>query len=267
MKSIVHLLLVLISTQVLCQVPDWTKATCDAPATYYNMHQELANGHAVVLDFGSMWCSPCVMDAPLLENVYQHFGAGNAGVKVFGFVLEDQDHNPADCADIENWVQGVHWNFPAFNDALAIYTAYQNAFNNGNGGIPYILVFIPNTSSPENSQLIYNNATGLGNGPGDIAQDIIAVLNQNGYFAVGLESEAASAPFNLYPNPTVDNINLQTKDPLTSISIYATTGKLIKRFKPLSATIDVSYLPVGTYLLKATANQQTFQRLFVKKAL
>ena len=231
------------------QVPDWTKATCNAPTVLYGMHQELAAGNAVVMDFASIWCSPCVMDAPQIELIHQQFGAGNGNVKVFGFLLEDQNHNAADCADVDYWTQGISWTFPTFNEAQSIFNTYRNTYNPSNGGIPYTLVFIPDSEFPENSQLVYNNATGLGNGPGDIAQDIAALLNANGFFPVGIDEDKKEAEVMVYPNPTNETVRVRTTSDLVMLTDLS--GKKIMSVKVNTgeANLNVSLLANGVYLV------------------
>lgn len=64
------------------------------------MYTELGNGNAVILDFGSMWCGSCNITAPELQTIWENYGQGSMGVKIFEFLLEDVSANQADCADL-----------------------------------------------------------------------------------------------------------------------------------------------------------------------
>ncbi|HLV46466.1 MAG TPA: GEVED domain-containing protein, partial [Flavobacterium sp.] len=67
----------------------------------------------------------------------------------------------------------------------------------------------------------------------------------------------------LYPNPTSDILNLSEK--VNNIEIYATDGRKVMSFES-AEQINVSSLPVGTYIIKAinSANKKA-QGTFIKK--
>lgn len=55
----------------------------------------------------------------------------------------------------------------------------------------------------------------------------------------------------IYPNPTKDFINIQTKEEVKDVVIYSIDGKRIKEFnKILNNTIDISGIQKGNYILK-----------------
>ncbi|MDC0257205.1 thioredoxin domain-containing protein [Crocinitomicaceae bacterium] len=168
------------------QVPNWTETSCNTNS--YTMHDELSAGNAVILDFGAVWCGPCQMTAPELEAVWQAFDQGNLGVKVFGFLIQDASIQNTDCADVAAWDQGLNLTYPGFADCMDIYTDYDTQYNGG-GAIPLILVFVPDQNNPGQSTLVYNYITGLGASSGDISDDIMTVLADNGYWALDIEEQ------------------------------------------------------------------------------
>ena len=185
----VSILSILASFISFGQVPNWTAQSCNTNT--YIMHDELSSGNAVIVDFGAIWCAPCQSTAPELEMVWQAFGQGNLGVKVFGFLIQDQFNQNTDCADVEAWEQALGLTYPGFANCTDIYTDYDAEYN-ANGGIPLILVFVPDLNNPSQSTLVYNYATGLGSTTGDVSDDIIAVLGENGYWALDIEENTLS---------------------------------------------------------------------------
>ena len=185
----VSILSILASFISFGQVPNWTAQSCNTNT--YIMHDELSSGNAVIVDFGAVWCAPCQSTAPELEMVWQAFGQGNLGVKVFGFLIQDQFNQNTDCADVEAWEQALGLTYPGFANCTDIYTDYDAEYN-ANGGIPLILVFVPDLNNPSQSTLVYNYATGLGSTTGDVSDDIIAVLGENGYWALDIEENTLS---------------------------------------------------------------------------
>jgi thiol-disulfide isomerase/thioredoxin len=169
------------------QVPDWTKTSCDG--IQYNMHSELANGNAVLLDFSAMWCGSCNQLAPEIEQVHQAFGASTANVKVFGFLIEDSQGNVANCADIDQWDQNHQLTFPSFADCYNEYGIYDAEY--GASSIPLILLFLPNENDPGASTLVLNSITGLGLSTNDLSNDIINILGNNGFWGVGINENNA----------------------------------------------------------------------------
>ncbi len=187
MKSTFTLLFTLTIAFYFAQVPDWTKTSCDG--VQYNMHSELANGNAILLDFSAMWCGSCNQLAPEIEQVHQAFGAGTANVKVFGFLIEDFQGNVADCADINQWDQNHNLTFPTFNDCYNEYGIYDAEY--GASAIPLILLFLPNENNPGSSTLVLNYITGLGLSTNDLSNDIINILGNNGFWGVGINENNA----------------------------------------------------------------------------
>lgn len=54
----------------------------------------------------------------------------------------------------------------------------------------------------------------------------------------------------IYPNPTRNKIFIKNTDNLNQVSIYDYNGKLISSINDVEHSLDFSYLPVGSYLVK-----------------
>lgn len=87
------------------------------------------------------------------------------------------------------------------------------------------------------------------------------------------DASTASSPeqffaenFAIYPNPTTDMLNIQSKNGLNAnqITITNMTGKVVKTQKN-TTTINVSDLSAGTYLIDITTNEGKASSKFIKK--
>ena len=69
--------------------------------------------------------------------------------------------------------------------------------------------------------------------------------------------------FSMYPNPAQDVLHITTDNPLQSVRIYNMLGQEVIR--TTKATIDVSKLTAGSYMLKVQAGEQIGAYHFIKK--
>lgn len=76
--------------------------------------------------------------------------------------------------------------------------------------------------------------------------DAVGVINETG--VLGVENSTLSKKIKIYPNPATDFIKIESETE-AQVSIFDTTGKLLKSEKSLNKTINITSLPVGNYLL------------------
>lgn len=101
----------------------------------------------------------------------------------------------------------------------------------------------------------------------------IVVKDKSGCLVSGIALIVASkdyhiAPFVIYPNPAYDEIHIQGEDLIKHIQIFNLNGlKLPIKSKSISgqkATIDISDLPSGIFLIELEHKNRTVQGKFVK---
>lgn len=65
-------------------------------------------------------------------------------------------------------------------------------------------------------------------------------------------SELKSASIQVYPNPTSDYININSKEKIEAAHLYSADGKLLKMIdgKSIHTQVSISELPAGSYILK-----------------
>ncbi|MGB0369057.1 MAG: T9SS type A sorting domain-containing protein, partial [Flavobacteriales bacterium] len=69
----------------------------------------------------------------------------------------------------------------------------------------------------------------------------------------------------VYPNPTSDVLrieNLEAK--ISNVSVFNTTGQLVKEFTNVSTSVDVSDLPSGVYKIMVATEKGLYSNSFVK---
>lgn len=71
----------------------------------------------------------------------------------------------------------------------------------------------------------------------------------------------------VYPNPTSRFLNINAKNAIDKISVYNLAGQEVMKYAPkdINASLDVSALPKGTYILKTTVLGQVETQKFIKK--
>ena len=94
MKTLITLLLMLaFNAMIMAQsVPNWTKTESQGIDTY-TLHDVLAAGNAVILDFMATWCPPCVTSTPALESIWQDYGMGTKKLYIFGMDVDNTETN------------------------------------------------------------------------------------------------------------------------------------------------------------------------------
>lgn len=79
--------------------------------------------------------------------------------------------------------------------------------------------------------------------------------------------ENGSITYNIYPNPAIDKLIVESKDAITSIEIYNISGSLIYSRTDNSETveIDVNSFSAGTYIIRLTSKDLMQTKRFIKK--
>ena len=80
-------------------------------------------------------------------------------------------------------------------------------------------------------------------------------------------SEVAKNDIVVYPNPVVDVVTIANNNLISSIEVFNLLGQKVMSSTPevMTATMDMSALPVGTYLLQIQSAGETEMIKVVKK--
>ncbi len=244
--------------KVLPPVPNFIKTSSDGELI--DLHQILASGKVVILDFFASWCGPCVVSTPILNNLYVASGAGEADVDVIGISIEG--------ADTDAIVNSLNWGstYPNLSFGIQGFEAWINFdFNQGLGAgglIPFFVVICPNVDDPAYSEIV-TSYVGI--------EQFQNVLDNTWLPAITECVESLSSAvkdirsiesFTLLPNPTQDYLNVvfSLSEPTEmAMEIIDVTGKSMIR-QPVSTfpagenteRIDVNNFVSGTYFVRLT---------------
>jgi hypothetical protein len=82
---------------------------------------------------------------------------------------------------------------------------------------------------------------------------------------VGIDKRAALTDIQVYPNPVSSDLTIYSGETIKSVSIYSSTGQLVKEFQnPSSYSYDVNELPSGSYLIQIQTDSKEHTQRIVK---
>ncbi|QOW10364.1 T9SS type A sorting domain-containing protein [Kaistella flava (ex Peng et al. 2021)] len=156
-------------------------------------------------------------------------------------------------------INNVDWN--AISDQSWLNLSFlsltdKNNFKNtisGNGDAKIIM------SASTNNTGVNRSATVLVSGTGVDSKSII--VTQSFILATG---ETKTFLTTLYPNPTSDVLNIETKQDISKIEIYDLSGRLLKTSGRKDKQISVSNLNKGMYLIKLHTESGVINSKFIK---
>lgn len=132
----------------------------------------------------------------------------------------------------------------------------KNNFKNsisGTGDAKIIISADTNTTGASRSSNILVSGTGV--------SGKTIIVTQNFILATG---ETKTIVTTLYPNPTSDILNIETKQNISKIEIYDLSGKLVKTANGKDKKVTVSHLNKGMYLIKLYTETGVINSKFIK---
>lgn len=240
----------------------------DSKGNRVDVHQLLAEGKTVVLDFFASWCTPCEVTTPILNSWYETNGSGNDNHEVIGIDIEPED--------TEEVINSLGWGatYPkvAHGEQSELYWRHFTEVHGLNSGeLPYFVMICPNLGVVTESPVIASQI-GVPRPPSfDFWQpDLDACVSR----VTDVDEIAGLLSLSMYPNPANSIIAVSMemeKEMDISLSIIDYSGKEMMRVgefhtSVLNLDMDTSELPSGMYLLQIISEQGiSTQRFAIQK--
>lgn len=100
-----------------------------------------------------------------------------------------------------------------------------------------------------------------------VTYDTLVVINIDKVQSTGFGFDENKIEFSMYPNPVVNRLNFKfDNDPFdVSVEIYNMGGRLLKQEAMFDNSIDVSFFPIGTYVIKLKVDGKVSSTRFSKQ--
>ncbi len=251
MKNLFGLLFLSLSIFAQAQkAPDFTMT--DIHNNQWSLYDELAKGKTVVLDFFFANCTPCQTLTPMMEQVYQDYGAGAANVMVFGISFTDNN------ARLLQFEQNYGATYPSAGNeggGDTITSLYQSWFPFV--GFPTYAVVCPDSS-------VFWNLPRNANFP-ELRDSLDVCLAK-----FSLPDLKKSVTLQLYPNPARDVVHFENSwKGNVDLKIMSLQGSLLRNWavekEDYRLDVWLPHLRAGTYIFEIKLGEQKAQHLLVIK--
>lgn len=112
--------------------------------------------------------------------------------------------------------------------------------------------------------------TPIGSGTADIVisfnsngKVIEKTLKVNSTASTLATAEVKKIAFSIYPNPVTDILYIKTQEKVVHVAVYDASGKIVNT-QYNNGQVNVSMLPKGIYILKATTDKAVYQQKLIK---
>jgi len=136
------------------RLPDFTKK--DLQNVQHTLYSDLSSGKTVVLDFSAVWCGPCNVSAPLMQNLYTDLQTRKCNVSVYLMLFEGRQVGvECDSTLATAFATRYGLTLPIITNVGTFYSGLVGQFTSQylQTAIPFFMIITPNTSDPGSSSI------------------------------------------------------------------------------------------------------------------
>lgn len=208
-------------------------AATDGKGEFHSIHQDLADGKIVVIDFFASWCQPCEFSVPALNEFYEQYNSVDENpLTVYGITVEPTDNTDEIMNDLSELWGGTYSKFK-YTSVInwQIYQHYNSNHQLGSGGIPFFVMICPNLDDIANSEIISSTVGFNPNlDPNIFETQFVPAYNDcvESLMSSNTEVVFATSSVNVYPNPSTEMVNIHFEldaDKELLIEVFSADGK------------------------------------------
>jgi hypothetical protein len=212
----------------------------DCNGTMHDLFAELDAGNVVVLEFFMQGCAPCILSGKKLETMRSTLEASYPSrVKAYAIGYSDGYI----CASIASWVKANALTFIPMDSGAAMLKHY------GGFGMPTVVI-----CAGVNEHKILGKVY-IGMSTNDVPTMRTDIANYLSQATTSVSEPQTTELARVYPNPATNvvSVDLTSSNGTTTIDVVDATGAIALSATTMSnvaaASIDVSMLPVGAYIM------------------
>lgn len=227
----------------------------DCNGTSHDMFSELDAGKAVVVFFFMNNCSSCPPVAKKVQAMVNNILVDHPDM-VKGYVMPF--NNTTTCTATANWVVNNSLSFYAPYDSGSIQVAHYGGF-----GMPTVVLL---GGKAPNQRVLFSTLSFATSDTTIMRDSILALLSTTAIHDI----PATVNSINLFPNPSVDNVNIEidlNEQSNVAIDIVDITGKKVSHLYDNTKATGLIQQPYyttqlsnGLYLVQFTVNGKTVTR-------
>jgi hypothetical protein len=139
-----------------------------------------------------------------------------------------------------------------------------NLKNGNNTNLTLLAGNSPNLSCTEVDDVIWATANCTAPSNIDTSSSFSNNCNNACSSTVGI-SEHGLSNFNIYPKPTLNQLNIETELVINKVRIFDIRGKTIRKINQSTNIVDVTDFPSGIYFIKVSTAENNITKMFMKQ--
>ena len=200
-----------------------------------------------------------------------NFATGNSGLQSFEWQNSNENSYDGNVTDLVQLLRSdfIANDFTHASGQLIELVIFEIISDSGNGNNPTTgTITLAENTDPNVTTNFYESYTNINLQDGNGTQDYFGAHDPMGnsvnFETLSVEeSQLSENTIHVYPNPTLDIINVKTSQQVYKMEVYNLLGKLV--LTTTSKTINLWQFDSGVYLLKIVTNKGNLVKRIIKK--